>query len=70
MVTREQALAASSPLLVIALGQVLVGGLTAPGSSVLHRGDALVQRLLDGSAARVRGLVPATGRALVVQRRQ
>lgn len=56
MVTREQALAASSPLLAVVVGQALLSGLTAPGSSMLNRGDALLQRLFDGSAARVRGL--------------
>lgn len=56
MVTREQALAASSPLLAVVVGQALMGGLTAPGSSMLQRGDALLQRLLEGSPVRARGL--------------
>lgn len=57
MVTREQALAASSPLLAVVVGQALLSGLVAPGSSVLTRGDALLHRLFGGSTARVRGLV-------------
>lgn len=56
MVTREQALAASSPLLAVVVGQALLSGLTAPGSSMLTRGDALLHRLLAGSPARRRGL--------------
>ncbi|HEX2892901.1 MAG TPA: hypothetical protein VHO29_02740 [Marmoricola sp.] len=56
MVTREQALAASSPLLAVVVGQALLSGLTAPGASVLTRGDALLHRLFEGSPARVRGL--------------
>lgn len=45
MVTRDQALVTSSPVLAVVVGQLLLGGFLAPGAHVLRPADN-VRRLL------------------------
>ena len=45
MVTRDQALVTSSPVLAVVVGQLLLGGFLAPGAQVLRPADS-VRRVL------------------------